>query len=248
MSVLLLMALFSHVTFHCTLFIPTHHMHSITSPHKNIHNEWISSSLIDFWHLYLSKWIKGILCMINTDLFYRWNHYKVLHDVARGEEVELWVTFRLTNLRPAPVRLTSPTSNGTVCSGFGARKVYERWQPTEEGKNSILCVCVDDIGISNESVQPRGSVKRFTTAIGGVFRALSVCTSASGAWAVFAGLAPVRAHEIDEFLSLKLARFGVIVHILCCICLLSILVLRSFSWHLTLRAVRVHVSCRSLSS
>lgn len=248
MSVLLLMALFSHVTFHCTLFIPTHHMHSITSPHKNIHNEWISSSLI----LLLASLSKQ---MDQRHIVYDKHRpvlsLKSLQGIAwccPGEEVELWVTFRLTNLRPAPVRLTSPTSNGTVCSGFGARKVYERWQPTEEGKNSILCVCVDDIGISNESVQPRGSVKRFTTAIGGVFRALSVCTSASGAWAVFAGLAPVRAHEIDEFLSLKLARFGVIVHILCCICLLSILVLRSFSWHLTLRAVRVHVSCRSLSS
>lgn len=29
-------------------------------------------------------------------------------------------------LRRASVRLTSPTSNGTVCSGFGARKVRER--------------------------------------------------------------------------------------------------------------------------
>lgn len=30
------------------------------------------------------------------------------------------------NVQAAAVRLTSATSNGTVCSGFGARKVCER--------------------------------------------------------------------------------------------------------------------------
>ena len=132
-------------------------------------------------------------------------------------------------LRPSSVRLTSSTSNGTVCSGFGARKVRERWQPTEQGKNILLCLCVDDISIPNESIHFRGSDKSFTTDIGGVFPALSVCASARGAWAVFAGLAPVRAHEIDDFLSFKLARFGVFVRIPCCIFLIFVLVFTSFS-------------------
>lgn len=107
--------------------------------------------------------------------------------------------WQVTSCLRASVRLTSLTSNGTVCSGFGARKVCGRWQPIEEGKRRIKYVCFGGGGEWNGSGQIPACLKTFGTLFDGVFPALSWCASASGAWALFTGLAPVRAHETDKF-------------------------------------------------
>lgn len=83
------------------------------------------------------------------------------------------------NLRPAPVRLTSSTSDGTVCSGFGRGRSTSADKRLNKVKYIVLCVCVCVIGISTESVRPGGSGGGFTRGVGGVFGALSVGASAS---------------------------------------------------------------------
>lgn len=134
---------------------------------------------------------------------------------GRGEVTFVWQTF---GLPPCVWRHRRRTSDRTVCSGFGARKVCARWQPTEEGKKGIFGYSLGVIGILNESTRLQEPDKRLTFGLGGVFSTLSVCALTSGAWAVFAGLAPVRAHEKMIFLSFESARFGV----MCIFCVVSL--------------------------
>lgn len=61
--------------------------------------------------------------------------------------------------RPAPVRLTSLTSNGTVCSGFGARKVRQRFNRLKKTKQFFLFYEAPT-GISEKKPTPPGISER----------------------------------------------------------------------------------------